>query len=65
VSVDRHPIRGLVGGFLLGLGLALILVFLGLPVFGVYTVIILVAAFTVLGLVLAYVLPARGPGSSG
>lgn len=59
----RHPLRGLIGGFLLGLGLALILVFLGLPVFGVYTVIILVVVFTLLGLLLAYLLPAGGPGS--
>jgi hypothetical protein len=64
MNIHRHPLRGLFGGFLLGLGLALVLVFAGLPVLGSWTVIVVVAAFTVLGVLLAYVLPARQPRQS-
>jgi len=61
MTVRRHPLRGLFGGFLLGLGLALVLVFAGIPILGTWTVIGVVAAFTVLGILLAYALPARQP----
>jgi hypothetical protein len=55
----RHPLRGLFGGLLLGIGLALVLVQLSVAPLGTNTVLIVIALCTVLGLILAYALPAR------
>lgn len=55
----RHPIRGLLGGLLLGVGLSLILVMLGVAPFGTLTVVVIVSLFTLAGIGLAWVLPAR------
>ena len=55
----RHPIRGLFGGLLLGIGLALVLMQLSVAPIGQLTVVIVVALFTVLGLIAAWALPAR------
>jgi hypothetical protein len=55
----RHPLRGLFGGLLFGVGLALILVQLGSAPLGTYTFLVIVVLFAVLGTVAAYVLPAR------
>lgn len=55
----RHPIRGLFGGLLLGIGLALVLMQLSVAPIGQLTVVIIVALCTVLGLIAAWALPAR------
>lgn len=55
----RHPLRGLFGGLLLGIGLALVLVQLAIAPLGTWTVIVVVVACTLLGLAAAWVLPAR------
>lgn len=55
----RHPIRGLIGGLILGLGVALLLVFLGIAVLGTWTVIGVVLGFGLIGLVFALVWPAK------
>jgi hypothetical protein len=55
----RHPIRGLLGGLLLGVGLALMLVMLGIAPLGNLTVVVIVVLFTMAGIGLAWVLPAR------
>jgi hypothetical protein len=54
-------IRGLLGGLLLGVGLALMLVMLGIAPFGTLTVVVIVVLFTLAGIALARVLPARAP----
>lgn len=59
--VRRHPLRGLFGGLLLGLGLALILVLTGSAVLGENTVIVGLVAFGIIGLLFAYAAPARTP----
>jgi hypothetical protein len=61
--IRRHPLRGLFGGLLLGLGLSLILVMLAVPVFGQWTVIVFTLGLAVIGVILAYVLPARRSGT--
>ena len=55
----RHPIRGLLGGLLLGIGIALVLTQLSVAPIGQLTVLIVVALCTVLGLIAAWALPAR------
>lgn len=55
----RHPLRGLFGGLLLGIGLALVLAQLSVAPLGTNTVLIVIALCTALGLILAYALPAR------
>lgn len=57
--IVRHPIRGLLGGLLLGIGLALVMVQLAFVPLGEWTVIVVVVAFTVLGLLFALLVPAR------
>lgn len=64
MTVRRHPIRGLIGGLVLGIGIGLILMLTSLPVFGEATVIIAIVAGGLLGLLVAVALPARsGPRS--
>jgi len=55
----RHPLRGLLGGLILGLGIALALVFLGVAVLGTWTVIGFVVVFGLIGLVYALAWPAK------
>lgn len=55
----RHPIRGLFGGLLLGIGLALVLMQLSVAPLGQVTVLTVVALCTVLGLIASWALPAR------
>ena len=57
--IRRHPIRGLFGGLLLGIGLSLVLMQLSVAPIGQLTVLTVVALCTVLGLVAAWALPAR------
>lgn len=57
--IRRHPIRGLFGGLLLGIGLALVLMQLSVAPIGQLTVVIVVTLCTVLGLIAAWALPAR------
>lgn len=57
----RHPVRGLLGGLILGLGVALLLVFLGIAVLGTWTVIGFVVGFGLIGLVFALVVPPKRP----
>jgi hypothetical protein len=61
-KVRRHPVLGLFAGLFLGLGLALILFVFGVLTVTVMWLGILMAAFAVLGVVLAYVTPVRGGG---
>lgn len=58
--IARHPFLGLLSGFLLGVGLALILVQLAIVPFGSWTVVAMVVIFTLLGLVFALAIPMRG-----
>jgi predicted lipid-binding transport protein (Tim44 family) len=58
--INRHPILGLLSGFLLGVGLALILVQLAIVPFGSWTVIVIVVLLTLLGLIFALTIPLRG-----
>lgn len=55
----RHPVRGALGGLLIGIGLALLVVMLGLAPLGELTVVVIVVAFVAIGLVLSWVLPPR------
>lgn len=57
--IRRHPIRGLLGGVLIGLGLAILLVIYGAAPLGRWTVIALILLFAVIGTAAAWVLPAR------
>lgn len=60
MTVRRHPIRGLLGGLLLGIGIALVLMLTGTALLGEYTVIATVLLFAVVGLGVALAWPARG-----
>jgi hypothetical protein len=55
----RHPLRGALGGLLIGIGLSLVVVMLGLAPLGELTVVVIVVAFVAIGLALSWVLPAR------
>jgi hypothetical protein len=55
----RHPVRGALGGLLIGIGLALLVVMLGLAPLAELTVVVIVVAFVAIGLALSWVLPAR------
>ena len=55
----RHPILGFFGGFLIGFGLAILLVIYGTAPLGAATVLVLVLLFGALGVAAAWVLPAR------
>ena len=59
--IRRHPFRGLFGGLLLGIGLALVLMQLSIAPIGQVTVLTVVALCTALGAIAAYALPARPP----
>lgn len=55
----RHPIRGLFGGLLLGIGLALMLVQLAVVPLGEATVLAVISVCALIGLSAAWLLPAR------
>ena len=57
--IRRHPIRGLIGGLLIGLGLSILLVIYGAAPLGSWTVIVLILLFAVIGTAAAWLLPAR------
>jgi hypothetical protein len=56
--IVRHPVRGLLGGLLLGIGLALVMVQLGFVPFAEWTVLVVIVAGVLLGLAFALVMPA-------
>ena len=58
-KVRRHPILGFFAGLLFGLGLALILMAFGILELSVIWLAIVTVGMAVLGIVLAYVTPAR------
>lgn len=57
--IRRHPVRGLFGGLLLGIGIALVLTQLSVAPLGTLTVVVVVALFTVLGLIASWALSPR------
>lgn len=57
MGVRRHPVLGTLGGALIGLGLALLLVMFGAAPLGDLTVVVLVVFFAAMGLLFALVLP--------
>ena len=59
--IRRHLVRGVFGGLLLGIGLALVLMQLSIAPLGQVTVLTVVALCTVLGAIAAFALPARPP----
>jgi hypothetical protein len=64
VSAARrhHPVRGFVGGLLIGLGVALLLFLYGKIAFGTLTPYVIILAGVLLGLVWTYLAPARNRG---
>lgn len=58
-KVDRHPVRGVVAGLVLGLGAALLLFVFGVVPMTLLWLALVVVAGAALGLVLAYVVPPR------
>ena len=55
----RHPFRGLLAGFLVGLGISVLLMVYGQAPLGEWTVIAVLVVGLLLGLAAAWVLPAR------
>jgi len=61
VKRKRHPIRGLLAGFLVGLGVSImVLVYGKLTTQDSWPVLVIIGAFMVLGLLLGLVGPTRG-----
>lgn len=57
--IRRHPFRGFLGGLMIGLGLAILLVIYGAAPLGSATVVILVLGFAAIGTAAAWFLPRR------
>jgi hypothetical protein len=57
---ERHPFRGFFGGLLLGLGVALLLIFAGFVPMGELTPWVILVLGVVIGLVAAFAGPTRG-----
>lgn len=57
--IRRHPIRGFLGGLLVGIGLSLLLVIYGTAPLGAATVLVVVLLFAVIGTGAAWFLPTR------
>jgi len=57
--IRRHPIRGLLGGLLVGLGLSILLVIYGTAPLGPATVLVVVLLFAAIGAAAAWFLPVR------
>lgn len=60
MKARRHPIRGFLAGLLLGLGVAMLLFVFGIVPMTIIWLAIAALGFAVLGVVLAFVAPARG-----
>jgi predicted lipid-binding transport protein (Tim44 family) len=58
--IRRHPIKGLIGGLLLGLGAAIMLVIYRVIAFGTNTPVVVVVVGVVVGLALSLFAPPRG-----
>lgn len=58
--IVRHPIRGLLGGLVLGIGLALMMVQMSFTPIGEATVLVVLLVATLLGLLVSLLVPARG-----
>jgi membrane protein implicated in regulation of membrane protease activity len=63
--IIRHPLRGALGGLLLGFGLAWLLVQLNFVPVGNLTVVVLLLASVLLGLLIALAAPPRGTPPPG
>ena len=62
MKARRHPVLGFFAGLILGLGIALLLFVFGIIPMTIMWLVILTLGCAVLGVVLAYVTPARGGG---
>jgi len=60
MKTRRHPVLGFFAGLFLGIGIALLLFVFGIIPMTVMWLVILTLGVAVLGVVLAYVAPARG-----
>lgn len=60
MKVRRHPVLGFFSGLLLGVGVAVMLALLGVVPLSALWLGIITAAGVVVGIALAYALPARG-----
>jgi len=60
MKTRRHPVLGFFAGLFLGIGIALLLFVFGIIPMTVMWLVILTLGVAVLGVVLAYVVPARG-----
>lgn len=58
-TVKRRPFRGLFGGLVLGFGVALLLIVYGILALNMWYLLGVVVAGALVGLLLAYVAPAR------
>ncbi len=56
----RHPVRGVIGGILLGLGVTILLLSYAKAPFGDATIWLPLVVFVVVGLVVSLAVPARG-----
>ena len=63
LRVKRHPIRGLLGGLLLGIGLALLVLVYAKAPFGIATPYVCLGAGIVAGLAMGLSGPVRRPGA--
>lgn len=63
MTVKRHPVMGVFAGLFLGVGLCLMLFALGTVPVSILWLAGLTLAGAVLGVALAYAVPARGSGS--
>jgi hypothetical protein len=61
-KVRRHPVLGFFAGLFLGFGLALVLFVFGVLPVTVMWLGILSVGFAILGVILAFIAPARGGG---
>jgi hypothetical protein len=62
MKAKRHPVMGFFAGLFLGLGVAMLLFVFGIVPMTVVWLTVLALGMAVLGVVLAYVAPARGGG---
>jgi hypothetical protein len=63
-TTRRHPFLGLFAGLLLGLGIAVMLVIYGVVPISILVLVGLLVGGAALGLVLAYLAPARRRGAT-
>jgi hypothetical protein len=60
MTVKRHPVMGFFAGLFLGLGIALMMITMGIVPLSAMWLAVLTLGGAVLGVALAYVVPARG-----